>query len=73
MDADQYLSVVQKLKEELSTVEQDEALTHVLNAFPATASLYENIQYQHAGLCRSSLDVALSAELATRALLARVR
>jgi hypothetical protein len=73
VDADQYLNLVIKLGDALSTTKQDESLSYVLNAFPATATLYENLQYQHAGLCRSSLDLSLSAEIATRALLSKVR
>jgi len=39
----------------------------VLEAFPAAAQLYENLNYQHAGLCRSPMDASLAAELAARA------
>jgi len=28
--------------------------------------VYENLNYQHAGLCRSALDASLAAELAAR-------
>ena len=32
----------------------------------SAAELYENLNYQHAGLCRTSLDAAMSAEAAAR-------
>jgi len=35
----------------------------VLDAHPAAAELYENINYQVAGLCRSPLDASMNAEL----------
>jgi hypothetical protein len=33
--------------------------------------VYENLNYQHAGLCRSSLDVSLAAEVSARDAIAR--
>ena len=66
VDPQQYRGVVEHLAEVLRTVAHDAALEAVLQASPATAELYENLHYQHAGLCRSSLDLALAAELAAR-------
>jgi hypothetical protein len=51
----------------LRAVPNDAALDAVLEASPSTAQLYENMQYEHAGLCRSPLEAALEAELAARA------
>jgi hypothetical protein len=45
----------------------------VLEAFPSVAELYENLNYQHAGLCRSSLDAGLAAEAAARVAIERAR
>lgn len=67
VDAQQYRGVVAHLSEELRAAPSDAALQAVLAASPATAELYENLQYQHAGLCRSPLEPALGAELAARA------
>jgi len=67
VDPQQYRGVVEHLGEVLRAVPYDAALEAVLEASPATAELYENLQYQHAGLCRSPLESALNAELAARA------
>ena len=65
-DARQYRSVVVHLIQELKSVKPDETLSAVLDSYPAAAELYENLHYQHAGLCRSALEFALNAELRTR-------
>lgn len=62
VDAGQYRSVVEHLVKELSDVETGSALRALLDTHPAASELYENINYQHAGLCRSELDVSLAAE-----------
>ena len=67
VDPQQYRGVVEHLSELLLSVPHDAALEAVLAASPATAELYENLQYQHAGLCRAPLEAALNAELAARA------
>jgi hypothetical protein len=66
MSADQYRSVVAHLSKELAEVKPGDDLDFMLQAFPATAELYENLQYAHAGLCRSPLDASLQAELRAR-------
>jgi hypothetical protein len=38
----------------------------VLATFPCTAELYENMQYEYAGLCRSPLEHATHAEVEAR-------
>ncbi|MDB5856396.1 MAG: hypothetical protein JWQ76_85 [Ramlibacter sp.] len=73
VDAQQYLGVVDHLREALVAAPYDAALEAVLGASPATAELYENLQYQHAGLCRSPLEQGLNAELAARAAIAAAR
>lgn len=70
--ADQYRAVVRHLADELRSLEADTALDFVLANFPATAELYENLQYEHAGLCRSPFEPALNAELGARAALDRI-
>jgi hypothetical protein len=67
VDPEQYRSVAARLAAELESAPRDATLDGVLQAFPAAAQLYENLNYRHAGLCRSPMDAALGAELAARA------
>jgi hypothetical protein len=67
VDPQQYRGVVDHLAEALRSAPYDADLEAVLEASPATAELYENLQYAHAGLCRQALEPALDAELAARA------
>ena len=69
--AEQYRSVVQHLVNELGNVEPRTALGALLDGHPATAELYENAYYQHAGLCRSALDASLFAERQAKEVLDR--
>jgi hypothetical protein len=69
--ADQYRSVVMHLVHEFGDVESSPALGRLLDRYPAAAELYENVNYQHAGLCRSALDVSLSAEMRAKEAIAR--
>lgn len=66
-DPQQYRDVVTHLADALRDAPHDAGLEAVLEASPSTAQVYENLQYQHAGLCRSPLEPALAAELAARA------
>lgn len=59
----QYQQLVSRLKELLADAPlPSDALDAVLSAHPATAELYENLHYEHSGLCRSPLDKAVAAE-----------
>ena len=69
--AAQYQSVVSHLVDEFAVVEPDVRLRALLDTHPAAAELYENLNYRHAGLCRSPLDASLSAELGARDAIAR--
>ncbi|WP_280152669.1 hypothetical protein [Piscinibacter sp. XHJ-5] len=71
--ADQYRSVVRRLADELASVPADSALRAVLDAHPAASQLYENLNYRHAGLCRSPLEHALGAELRAKEAIERAR
>ncbi len=71
VSADQYRSVAEHLVSEVSAVEHDETFDKLLAVFPAMSELYENAYYEHAGLCRSSLDASLVAELEAKKVLAR--
>lgn len=69
--AEQYRSVVLHLVSELGDVEPGVALGALLDTHPAAAELYENVNYQYAGLCRSALDASLAAEQQAKAALNR--
>ena len=69
--ADQYRSVVMHLVNEFADVAPGAALGRLLDHYPAAAEVYENLQYQHAGLCRSALDAAMAAELRAKDAIAR--
>ncbi len=69
--AEQYRSVVLHLVDELGDVESGSALKALLDTHPAAAELYENVNYQYAGLCRSALDASLAAEQQAKEALAR--
>jgi hemoglobin-like flavoprotein len=69
--AEQYRSVVEHLVHAFGDVEPGADLGRLLDAYPAAAEVYENLNYQHAGLCRSSLDVSLAAEVSARDAIAR--
>lgn len=73
VDPQQYRGVVEHLAHVLRALPYDAALEAVLKASPSTAELYENLQYQHAGLCRSPLEAALEAELAARSAIEAAR
>ncbi len=66
-NADQFRAVAGRVAAELDAAPHDAVLEAVLDRFPAVAEIYENLNYQHAGLCRSALDAASAAELAARA------
>jgi hypothetical protein len=69
--AEQYRSVVQHLVSELGDVAPGTALGALLDSHPAAAELYENVNYQYAGLCRSALDASLAAERQAKEVLDR--
>jgi hypothetical protein len=73
VDAEQYRSVVNHLSSELAVAPHDAGLQAVLHVCPAAAELYENINYQHAGLCRAQLDSAMAAESGARAAIDKAR
>lgn len=73
VDAGQYCTLVERLKAALAAEMPGEGLHAVLAMYPGTAELYENLHYAQAGLCRSPLDAAVSAEAAAREALARLR
>lgn len=66
VSADQYRDVAGRLAHALGEVPADRTLQAILDAYPAAAELYENLNYRHAGLCRSPLELALGTEMAAR-------
>jgi len=71
--ASQYRAVVEHLRDELRRLPAGPGLTALLESHPAAAELYENLHYDHAGLCRSPLDWAMKAELQAGELIGRAR
>lgn len=73
LDAGQYRAVVQRLADALGRVEPGLALGAVLDQFAAAAAVYENLQYAHAGLCRSLLSVSLATERSAKEAIERAK
>jgi len=71
--ADQYRSVVQHLSAALKAAPLGAPVQAVLDAYPATADLYENLNYDHAGLCRAPLDASMASEIEARDVIAAAR
>jgi len=71
--AEQYRSVVRHLQEEFEELGAEDSLSALLDAYPSAAELYENLNYRHAGLCRSPLEQSLDAELRARQVIERAR
>lgn len=69
----QYQQLAQQITHLLEQAEPDLHLDALLAAAPATAVLYENMRYAHAGLCRCPLEKALNAELAAGKAIDRAR
>lgn len=63
VDADSYRKVVARLQEALSGDLPDAALTALLRTYPSAAEVYENMNYQTAGLARASLERNVSSEV----------
>jgi len=71
VDAAQYRVVALKLADLLAQVEPDAALHQLLGVFPSAAEVYENVRYEHAGLCLAPLETALNAEMRARSAIDR--
>jgi hypothetical protein len=71
----QYRDVARRLTQALAEVPGDARAQRVLQgllaSLPALGDLYENLHYEHAGLCREPVDAAARAELAARECIAR--
>ena len=73
VDADQYRAVATQVAAELRQHPKDAGLEALLAAVPELAHAYENLHYEHAGLCRSPLEAVVRAEQAAREAIARAR
>ncbi|HYF20251.1 MAG TPA: hypothetical protein VEA40_20465 [Ramlibacter sp.] len=73
VDPEQYRSVVQHITDELRRHPRDASLEALLGAAPELAELYENLNYELAGLCRSPLEWSVRAEQAARSAIDRAR
>jgi hypothetical protein len=71
--ADQYRAVVQHLSQAIVDTPPGAPLQAVLDACPAAATLYENLNYDHAGLCRAPLEASMASELQARDAIAAAR
>jgi hypothetical protein len=69
--ADQYQTLIARVKEALAQELPDDALQAVLGAHPAAAELYENMHYAQSGLSRSSLERSIGSEMLASQALAR--
>lgn len=72
VDAHQYRMVARRLSTALENALAEPGLQAILAASPSAAEVYENLNYQYAGLCRSPLQAALDAELEATELLRRI-
>lgn len=72
-DAAQYREVAARLSRELASLPRDRSLEALLSASPAATTVYENLRYEHAGLCRSLLDDAAASEVLALEAIARAR
>lgn len=73
VDPAQYRFVAQRLADAIVAVPSGAPLEALLNASAAAAEIYENLNFQHAGLCRSPLEASMNAELRTRDAVARAQ
>ena len=70
--ADGYRLLVQRLQVGLSQDLPADILLSLLDQYPETSQVFENMHYQHSGLFRAPLDRSVSSELLARQILARV-
>jgi len=70
--AEGYRQLVLRLRAALSEDIPADALQAILGAYPAAGEIFENLHYEHAGLCRATLERSISSEFLTKHLLVRV-
>jgi len=60
--AEGYRRLVTRLQAALSEDIPADVLQAILNAYPAAGEVFENLHYEHFGLCRASLERSVFAE-----------
>ena len=70
--ADQYRSLVRRIKDALAPALPHQALEAILAAHPATAEIYENQHYPISGLSRSPLERSVATEMLASQLIHRI-
>ena len=70
--ANGYRLLVQRLQVGLSQDFPGNVLLSLLNQYPATSQIFENMHYERSGLSRAPLDRSTSSELMARQILVRV-
>ncbi|MDQ2778070.1 MAG: hypothetical protein M3Y32_00770 [Pseudomonadota bacterium] len=69
----QYRQVAQQIAALLRNAEPDSYLHALLALAPASSQIYENLRYEHAGLCREPLEQALNSEMSARKAIDKAR
>jgi hypothetical protein len=70
--ADQYRALVDQVKAALAAPLPPAPLQAILQAHPATAEIYENMNYEISGLSRSPLDRSVATEMLATQLLYKI-
>ena len=70
--ADQYRALVGRIKAALAAPLPAAPLQAILNAHPATAEIYENMNYEISGLSRSPLERSVATEMLATQLLHKI-
>ena len=70
--ADQYRALVTRIKAALAESLPAPVLQAILDAHPATAEIYENMNYEISGLSRSPLDRSVATEMLATQLLHKI-
>lgn len=73
VDAQLYRFEARCMTEELQSAPTDDALEALLEVFPATAEIYENLHYAQTGLSRSEPSAAMASLLLARKAIAKAR
>lgn len=71
--AEQYRAVALQLAQALAATAPGPELELLLEQSPAAAQVYENLQYQHAGLCRTPLEASLQSEFEAKDAIEKAR
>ncbi|HEX4235814.1 MAG TPA: hypothetical protein VH041_16095 [Caldimonas sp.] len=73
VDADQYRTLVERVKDSLTAELPARALDAILAACPASAEVYENANYEQSGLSRSPLERSVATEMLAAQAIDRAR